>query len=28
VRLNLSAPSSVKDGAVAQVGEAGERGAR
>jgi len=28
VKLNLSAPSSVKDGAVARVGEAGEQGAR
>ncbi len=28
VKLNLSAPSSVKDGAVARVGEAGEQGIR
>ena len=28
VKLNLSAPSSVKDGAVARIGDAGEQGAR
>jgi len=28
VKLNLSVPSSVKDGAVARVGEAGEQGTR
>lgn len=28
VKLNLSAPSNVKDGAVARVGEAGDQGAR